>query len=81
MNHPREILRRAEAKSPRSATPSPAPVPASRVVPAVPTAAPAPDHADPQPSRVAVPRPIRQNSVYHQLMLRHDRMNQSHLKG
>lgn len=33
------------------------------------------------PVRVAVPQPIRENSVYRQLMRSHDRVHTRHLKG
>ena len=93
MSHPREILRRAEARRSHPAPPQPAPAPIQPqlIAPAPPVprthvqaerpSAAAQPPLSPAPSRVAVPRPIRQNSVYHQLMVRHDRMNPSHLKG
>lgn len=72
MATPREILRRARGRStggPVRPTPQPAPVPARA-------------EADGGPAeRQAIPQPVRGNSVYHQLMLRHDRVNSSHLRG
>lgn len=38
-------------------------------------------HAVAAPQRAMVPRPIRENSVYRQLMRSHDRMSTRHLKG
>lgn len=51
------------------------------VAPTAAPAAPAPlENAEPiRPARVIVPQPIRTNSVYHQLMARHDRMHTRHL--
>ena len=50
-----------------------------RPAPAPPAPAPL-ENAEPiRPARVIVPQPIRTNSVYHQLMARHDRMHTRHL--
>lgn len=44
---------------------------------------PVPEEEKPEAAvqRVVVPQPIRQNSVYRQLMRSHDRVNTRHLKG
>lgn len=86
-------MRRPNAAPPNAPLPQPpaaaapvAPMPAAPVAPTptAPTAAPpapAPlENAEPiRPARVIVPQPIRTNSVYHQLMARHDRMHTRHL--
>lgn len=86
-------MRRPNAAPPNAPLPQPpaaaapvAPMPAAPVAPTpvAPTAAPAApaplENAEPiRPARVIVPQPIRTNSVYHQLMARHDRMHTRHL--
>ena len=86
-------MRRPNAAPPSAPLPQPpaaaapvAPMPAAPVAPTpvAPTAAPAAsaplENAEPiRPARVIVPQPIRTNSVYHQLMARHDRMHTRHL--
>ena len=86
-------MRRPNAAPPSAPLPQPpaaaapvAPMPAAPVAPtpAAPTAAPAEpaplENAELiRPARVIVPQPIRTNSVYHQLMARHDRMHTRHL--
>ena len=88
MATPREILRRAETG--KTAAPRPQPMPApvrmqtvqSAPVQPAPMAALTPAvPAAPTRERIVVPQPIRSNSVYHQLMASHDRMNTRHLKG
>ena len=81
METPREILRRAGERRgaaastvpPRTAPVSPSPVAPQPVMPAAAQAE--------QSERVAVPQPIRSNSVYRQLMRSHDRMHTQHLQG
>lgn len=86
MNGPRSILMRAEAarKPQTSATPFAA---KASVVP-TPMQSAALEHLVRSDTavletaqRVVVPQPIRKNSIYHQLMQRHDRMTTQHLKG
>lgn len=90
MATPSELLHRAGMRRPNAAPPNAPlpqpPVPTASVAPTptAPTAAPpapAPlENAEPiRPARVIVPQPIRTNSVYHQLMARHDRMHTRHL--
>ena len=80
MNHPREILRRAQHQKGQ-----PEPVqslPGVRsAVPVIPQSQAAEKPVQSVPERVMVPKPIRSDSVYRQLMASHDRMNQRHLKG
>lgn len=79
MATPREILHQADARRgqrPVQTAPlTPAPLPVGM----------APTRPDPpaptRQERVVVPQPIHQNSVYHQLMQRHDRMHTRHLQG
>lgn len=70
MATPREILHQADARRRPLAPTRPAPAPV-RMEPV----------QSEVPERVVVPQPIRQNSVYHQLMQRHDRMHTCHLQG
>lgn len=86
MNGPRSILMRAEAaRKPQSsampvaAQPSVVPVPmqSSALEPPIRSDTAMPENVQ----RVVVPQPIRKNSIYHQLMQRHDRMTTQHLKG
>lgn len=90
MATPSELLHRAGMRRPNAAPPSaPLPQPPAAAAPVAPMpaapmaapAAPAPlENAEPiRPARVIVPQPIRTNSVYHQLMARHDRMHTRHL--
>ena len=85
MATPSELLHRAGMRRPNAAPPSaPLPQPPAAAAPVAPTAAPAApaplENAEPiRPARVIVPQPIRTNSVYHQLMARHDRMHTRHL--
>ncbi|MGN0801161.1 MAG: hypothetical protein ACI4MF_01065 [Candidatus Faecivicinus sp.] len=76
MGTPREILHQAGSR-PLQPSPRPEPVPAPVQI--------APQeqvwNAAAMPASVVAPRPIRQNSVYHQLMLRHDRVHTRHLQG
>lgn len=71
MTTPSELFHRAGARrahaNPQAAPAQPAPQPA------------APAEAAPRPPRVIVPQPIHANSVYRQLMERHDRMHTRHL--
>ena len=39
------------------------------------------DQGNGMPVRIVVPQPIRENSVYRQLMRSHDRMHTRHIKG
>ena len=81
MATPREILHQADVRrgqkpvQPAPAVLTPAPLPV-RMAPAQ-LESPAPARSE----RVVVPQPIRSNSVYHQLMQRHDRMHTRHLQG
>lgn len=73
MPTPKELLSRASGKiTPPIPVSAPAPVRAA-----------APETVEPSqpPQRAVVPQPIRQNSVYHQLMQRHDRAHTRHLQG
>lgn len=65
MATPRELLGRAENRRP-----IPAPSQQKRSHP---------EPAEPDAARVIVPQPIRQNSVYRQLMRSHDRVHTRHL--
>ena len=76
MPTPKEILGRMRSNPPHS-TPIVTPVPIQPVQPVQPQPAP----AEARPERIAVPRPIHENSIYRQLMRSHDRMNTRHLKG
>lgn len=76
MGTPREILHQAGSR-PLQPSPRPAPAPAPvQIAPQEPV-----QSAAATPASVVAPRPIRQNSVYHQLMLRHDRVHTRHLQG
>lgn len=90
MATPSELLHRVGMRRPNAAPPNaPLPQPPAAAAPVAPTPtaptaappAPAPlENAEPiRPARVIVPQPIRTNSVYHQLMARHDRMHTRHL--
>lgn len=76
MGTPREILHQAGSRPlqhPARLEPVPAPV---QIAPQEPV-----QSAAAMPASMVAPRPIRQNSVYHQLMLRHDRVHTRHLQG
>lgn len=67
MATPREILRHAAVQTTAERRPERPPEP----VPAV----------TETPQRTAVPQPIRENTVYRQLMRSHDRVHTRHIRG
>ena len=76
MSNPRDAFRCAERKRDR---PEPDNV-AGLTDSAVSGSAPAKPEEE-RPERIMVPQPIRENSVYRQLMRSHDRMHTRHIKG
>ena len=77
MKSTRDSLRRAAEIRPVQGREKPVELRPVCPVPAVSDA----EHAEIPPQRTVVQRPIRESSVYRQLMRSHDRVSTRHLKG